>query len=956
MIQVIEPLTKNYSVADIEQAEYLKNKGIALIQKICSQTWTDHNSSDPGITILEVLAFIIQELSSRLALPIEQLLLPNPELSSEIQQFFLPQDVLPSNPVTLADHRRSLIDIPGIKNADVAPCSLLRDLNDPNSKIRTGLFDIRIDLDDHLLLEQDEVALNAKKEALLKQVQQVFVSQRNVNEDIASISIIPKQKLSIAMHVSIDKSVDPMLLISKLFSQINESIAPAVTKYHYSDMVAQGLSGNETFDGPLLYEGFIRAKDVEQLSLPATLYASDILANINSLTDINHVKSFHFLPLDVDSNNTDVEEEESLYWRIDIPSGFIASFDVINSYSLLSLDIDGQAFQLPSLSQQQCMSLLTNDTISQGSGIPNRMTAYIEGKYQQLQPYTSLQHDLPKLYRLTDRRLNDPVTDEEIASILQFKGYLSLFDQVLADQFAQLEMLKTLLALPDHHVFTRLANTFSQMLASESLTPRDVTQFWQDIRSLPKTQISQAVEGISGMAPLLGDYFEQYRVHAFQEYAEPIFSQQQLDRLKRSVEHLLSRFSETGLDVSLLKYQDVFNHYLPIIQKTKNALSIDIKKLVAVKQIVDLVMLINNYPTISTFRTGGVNYLSKEPKHNHLGGLSQRILRFLGVSTPGQIPLAVNNKEGVYLVESELIRFGAYLNAPDSMDQYQPNQLYFVAPAWPARFANAEFRSLLEQQISCDSPVYQQSHIIYLCREEMSLFERLYYAWLNALTQLTYDYESIKNVDSNPSNDTQIGTEQSELIIVLATLLRQFFAKPESVLNIILQSFNYENLREKITLWLRNESEINELSKDITDVADANIADIISVLRENLYDILYARYQDLDACEHTQGSFTRPNNASSSNTIDDWQTLEEKSEFYAKNLSYQILFTICQQQLDIIARPNAIRRGVIGSSFRVGYQPLQYLKPSYPICSAEINAQQPDSSAFSLGIKQPLVI
>lgn len=95
----------------------LRERALSLLQTVCGDTWSDHNTADPGITLLEVLAFVISDLSYRLDFPIADLLAVNPADDDDDNQqaFYLAPQILPSNSVTLADHRRAIIDIPGIK-------------------------------------------------------------------------------------------------------------------------------------------------------------------------------------------------------------------------------------------------------------------------------------------------------------------------------------------------------------------------------------------------------------------------------------------------------------------------------------------------------------------------------------------------------------------------------------------------------------------------------------------------------------------------------------------------------------------------------------------------------------------------------------------------------------------------------------------------------------------------
>ena len=52
----------------------LRQEGIKIIEKLAGSRWTDYNTHDPGITILEALCYAITDLSYRLSFEMEDLL------------------------------------------------------------------------------------------------------------------------------------------------------------------------------------------------------------------------------------------------------------------------------------------------------------------------------------------------------------------------------------------------------------------------------------------------------------------------------------------------------------------------------------------------------------------------------------------------------------------------------------------------------------------------------------------------------------------------------------------------------------------------------------------------------------------------------------------------------------------------------------------------------------------
>ena len=100
--------------------ELLRSEALAYIQRISGQVWTDYNTHDPGVTILEVLCYAITDLSFRANKPIQDLLAD--EKGSLLGQFFRASEILPSKALTLEDYRKLLIDVEVVgEEGDLAP-------------------------------------------------------------------------------------------------------------------------------------------------------------------------------------------------------------------------------------------------------------------------------------------------------------------------------------------------------------------------------------------------------------------------------------------------------------------------------------------------------------------------------------------------------------------------------------------------------------------------------------------------------------------------------------------------------------------------------------------------------------------------------------------------------------------------------------------------------------------
>ncbi len=99
----------------------LTDDGIRYIQRVAGNNWTDYNSHDPGITMLQALSYGINDLAYRTSFKIEDLLAENNGKAGKQEHFFKPSEILSVNPVSIKDLRKIIIDVTGIKNAWVEP-------------------------------------------------------------------------------------------------------------------------------------------------------------------------------------------------------------------------------------------------------------------------------------------------------------------------------------------------------------------------------------------------------------------------------------------------------------------------------------------------------------------------------------------------------------------------------------------------------------------------------------------------------------------------------------------------------------------------------------------------------------------------------------------------------------------------------------------------------------------
>lgn len=116
-ISLTIPQTPNYPPS--MNYDLLRREGLRQLERLGSALWTDFNSHDPGVTMLEVLCYALTDLGYRSQLPTADLVTP----TDQRKAFFTAAQILPNSPVTAHDFRKVLIDIEGVKNAWIEGCA-----------------------------------------------------------------------------------------------------------------------------------------------------------------------------------------------------------------------------------------------------------------------------------------------------------------------------------------------------------------------------------------------------------------------------------------------------------------------------------------------------------------------------------------------------------------------------------------------------------------------------------------------------------------------------------------------------------------------------------------------------------------------------------------------------------------------------------------------------------------
>ncbi|HLO39272.1 MAG TPA: hypothetical protein VK173_12300, partial [Lacibacter sp.] len=196
-------ITKQKHASPSMDYAFLRAEGMKWIERYGSDLWTDYNTHDPGITIMELLSYAITDLGYRTAFPLKDILSTAENNDANFKsQFYSAKEILPTRPVSEIDLRKLFIGADGVKNAWLlkADESLFVDLKNEHIVAAkpehdkyyqfqlNGIYDVKVELD--LKATDGGDWDDEKRQQVFDHLRERFHAHRNLCEDLRNIELI----------------------------------------------------------------------------------------------------------------------------------------------------------------------------------------------------------------------------------------------------------------------------------------------------------------------------------------------------------------------------------------------------------------------------------------------------------------------------------------------------------------------------------------------------------------------------------------------------------------------------------------------------------------------------------------------------------------------------------------------------------------------------------------------
>lgn len=340
-----EIIDKSIKPGPAEDFNFLRREGIKHIEKLAGDVWTDYNTHDPGITLLEALCYAITDLAYRTSFDMRDLLAQKKPGSNDWKNiFYTAREILPCNPLTINDYRKLLMDVDGVRNAWItiskdAEVPLFinqteikkvldnpeKDANDKltNScgcgdklkfpyrkadetivkgllfpdevKNETGTEYKVIELNGlyKIIIEYEEDIREKQKEHLVRQqVLKVLHRRRNVAEDYLSVTGAEYKDFFLQTSVMLSENADADMVLAEMCYHIQNYFTPVIKFYSLDELVRQNMPVDEIFEGPALQHGFILDEELEKTDMFRDMRLSDIINFVSDIEGVNTLQVF----------------------------------------------------------------------------------------------------------------------------------------------------------------------------------------------------------------------------------------------------------------------------------------------------------------------------------------------------------------------------------------------------------------------------------------------------------------------------------------------------------------------------------------------------------------------------------------------------------------------------------------------------------------------------------------
>lgn len=403
----------------------LRQQGIDVIQALSGQRWTDFNHHDPGVTILEQLCYALTDVCYQQNFDTADYLTdPDGTIDFDALALYSPTEVLPVRPTTISDLRRAILDaVPDIDNVWLRP---VRD-----GRMR-GLLDIAI--------LTEEGADEYQQQRAAAEVEKAYRRFRNLCEDAGVISFVNTVSCDFRADIDISSHRTPAAVLADIYTRVVNCVSPSPEITPYSAL-RQTKPLEALLTGPFTASGVIAegpfAPDARELHM------SDIISAVRKNDDVVATAEIALLIDGIPHHGIVPSLGAGTVYQIALPRSD-ADIGVRLYRNGKHLPVTYDAL-MPELEKRRASRRRSLDP-EKGHALDTLPI----GTHREVGMTSSIQELFPLTYGLGRFGLPKRVSRARKAKAAQLKGYLLIFDQLMANRLGTLRNIRQLMSVRRH--------------------------------------------------------------------------------------------------------------------------------------------------------------------------------------------------------------------------------------------------------------------------------------------------------------------------------------------------------------------------------------------------------------------------------------------------------------------------------------------------------------------------
>jgi hypothetical protein len=768
--------------------EALRLEGIAALQRLCGELWTDFNEHDPGVTTLEQLVYGLTDLAYRTGFEMADYL-AGPDGSIDYQGLALypPEDILPCEALTADDYRRLFYDaLPDLADVRIRPVGL-------------GLLVVDV-------MAVPDARDTAAAVPLAQRVRTLYAAHRALGADLADVRELRPRAYYLRGDIDTCGDRSEAEVLAEILFKCGDYLASGMSARRLRDVIAEGRPPEEVFDGPVTRHAHVSARPDAADAAPVTI--SELIGVIQKIEGVRRIRKLEIV-------------DDGLQ-----PCIAISRDGADGSYATMPFPGDEATVELLRLQPEQGIEYGVQEQLVPPPRSPawrsaNRLlyeegrleleklrfeqrafrsddaharTSYPlpAGRHRELSAYYSIQNEFPAVYGVGRYGLPDSASAERKAQARQLKGFLYPMEQLMANYLQNLQEVPSLFA-PDP-VGTQ--SYFSQVLDEPALPGiaelyadplQDVGRHVQSAVARHDDYFERKSRVYDYLLALYGDAFPQTALRRYNHYHLAGTEGWLLDAKRRLLESLVVLSAGRGRGADCGQPLDAANAVPPLawrasillgfdggdryrslcpswdgrrlaLQKGDEALPppprrewlpVPALREPAGQPVAPAGLVVAGAMSEDLFRDGaalanyrlardGAGWLLFVQAGAHwqlLGRYTDHAAAAVAAHAAVATLASLNREcEGMHIVEHTLLRRRGEVPLPPVDESgFLAARISVVLPRWTLRCADRGFRNLVEECVRENCPAHIQPGFLWLSPAEMSNFEELQATWREAL-------------------------------------------------------------------------------------------------------------------------------------------------------------------------------------------------------------------------------